>query len=206
MKENIRSAMLSRGSRSKIGWGAVFSGLFVAFVITLILEALGVAIGLTGDNTLGTGTAIWSVIVALVALFIGGWVMARTETTVLPKLDLAIHGTVLWGVLFFSLLVLGINGVQLGLNAILGAAMSLTNERNLFGLQDLFNQLNLSPEQMESLQEWMRNMQPNPASNAWWSFLGLTVSLAAVIIGAFVGGPRARTEIGTQKRSYQEAS
>lgn len=187
--EITRRQGFAQSAKSRISWGAVFTGLFTAFVITMILEALGVAVGLSGDNSLGTGTVIWSVIVALLALFSGGWVMARTEAIHLNKLDLAIHGITLWGVLFFSLLLLTANGVQLGLSSILGAASSVANLRSMLDLQGLANQLNLNPEQLQSLEEWAQSIAPNAARSAWWGFFGLIASLIAVVTGAMSGQP-----------------
>ena len=180
----------SKGPESRIGWGALFAGLFSAFVLTLLLESIGIAVGLTGDGTLGTGTAIWSVIVALLSLFVGGWVMARMETAQLNNADLAIHGLTLWGVLFFSLLFLAANGIQMGLSGILGAASTMGDIRGILDLQSLANQLNLDDEQIRILQEWAQSTPPNAAQTAWWGVLGLVVSLAAVIIGAMLGQPK----------------
>src|SRR5690606_8019086 len=112
------------GSRSRIGWGAVFSGLLVAFVLTLVLNAFGVAVAVTGAGEVGTGMAIWSVIVALVSLFAGGWVMARQESAPQDRMDLAVHGAVLWGVLTFGLLYLAVNGIRIGLDSFITAASS----------------------------------------------------------------------------------
>lgn len=90
--------------RSRISWGAVFAATVVSLAVWLLLYALGLAVGLTAlDPTeggslraVGIGTGIWSVIAPLIALFVGGWVASR-ESTVLDRLDAALHGTVVWG-------------------------------------------------------------------------------------------------------------
>ncbi|NBD07694.1 MULTISPECIES: hypothetical protein [Corallococcus] len=93
------------GSASKLSWGAIFGGAFVALGVWILLYTLGLALGLSSVNpanagsarSAGTFTGIWSVITPLVALFVGGVVAARTAGIV-DKTGGALHGAVLWGV------------------------------------------------------------------------------------------------------------
>ena len=68
------------GVRSRISWGAVFAGFFIALVSVVLLTSLGSAIGFTaarsngvGTDQITTGAAIYGVIVTLFSLFVGGW-------------------------------------------------------------------------------------------------------------------------------------
>src|SRR6185436_6166856 len=87
-----------------ISWGAVFAGLFVALGTAILLHSLGLAAGLTAINPdsprslrgVGIGTGIWTVIVPLIALFVGGLVTARMSGPI-DRGIAAMHGAVLWG-------------------------------------------------------------------------------------------------------------
>ncbi|WP_223642589.1 hypothetical protein [Corallococcus sp. EGB] len=92
------------GSAYKLSWGAIFGGTFAALGVWILLYTLGLALGLSSVNpanpgsakSAGTFTGIWSVIVPLVALFVGGMVAARSAGIV-DKGGGALHGLVLWG-------------------------------------------------------------------------------------------------------------
>lgn len=87
----------------KLSWGALLGGLFVALGVWLLLTVLGLAVGLSAIDpnhpasvkTAGITTGIWSLLVPLVALFVGGIVAARTAGIV-DRPTGAIHGAVLW--------------------------------------------------------------------------------------------------------------
>ncbi|QAT82768.1 hypothetical protein EJ065_1164 [Corallococcus coralloides] len=92
------------GSAYKLSWGAIFGGTFVALGVWILLYTLGLALGLSSVNpadassakSAGIFTGIWSVLVPLVALFVGGVVAARSAGIV-DKAGGAMHGAVLWG-------------------------------------------------------------------------------------------------------------
>lgn len=114
--------------RSRISWGAVFAATVVSLAVWLLLYAVGLAVGLTAvDPTesgslraVGIGTGIWSVLAPLIALFVGGWVASR-ESTVLQRMDAALHGVVVWalsallGVVLLGSLVTSLIGGAAGL-------------------------------------------------------------------------------------------
>lgn len=87
----------------KLSWGALLGAMVVALGVWLLLTVLGLAIGLSAIDpdhpasakTAGMTTGIWSLVVPLVALFIGGVVAARTAGIV-DRSAGAIHGAVLW--------------------------------------------------------------------------------------------------------------
>jgi hypothetical protein len=68
----------------KVSWGGVFAGVLVALGVSMLLAALGVAIGIsavdpggTEATTIGIGAAIWGGLQLLIALFVGGMVATR---------------------------------------------------------------------------------------------------------------------------------
>ncbi|GMU02955.1 hypothetical protein KH5H1_70750 [Corallococcus caeni] len=116
------------GSAYKLSWGAIFGGTFVALGVWILLSTLGLALGLSSVNpahaesakSAGIFTGIWSVIVPLVALFVGGLVAARSAGIV-DKAGGALHGAVLWGLTTIA----GVVVLGMVLSNLLGAVFSV---------------------------------------------------------------------------------
>jgi hypothetical protein len=112
----------------KLSWGAIFGGTFVALGVWILLFALGLALGLSSVDpadpgsakSAGIGTGIWSLIVPLIALFVGGLVASRTAGVV-DKMGGALHGAVLWGLTTLA----GVIIMGMALSSLLGAVFSV---------------------------------------------------------------------------------
>lgn len=125
-----RSGVISAspGVASKLSWGAIFGGTFVALGVWILLYTLGLALGLSSVDpanassakSAGIFTGIWSVIAPLVALFVGGVVAARTAGIV-DKAGGALHGAVLWGLTTLS----GVVVLGMLLSSVLGAVFNV---------------------------------------------------------------------------------
>ncbi len=90
---------------SRVSWAAVFAGTLTAIVTILMLNLLGLGIGMTTIDPmteadplkgLGTGTIIWWVVSNFIALFLGGLVAGRMSGYP-DKADGALHGFLSWG-------------------------------------------------------------------------------------------------------------
>lgn len=100
----VRRGGLFAGPPVRLSWGAIFGGAIVAIAVWALLYSFGLAVGLTAvdpnsPNSLrasGIFTGIWSLVVPIVALFIGG-VVASRGADVTTKLGGAIHGLIAWG-------------------------------------------------------------------------------------------------------------
>lgn len=124
---------LVRQGEFHLSWGAVIGGTIVTLAVWLLLHTLGIAAGLTAiDRTdpgslraVGIGAGIWSIIAPLIALFVGGFVAARTAGLVGRGVG-AIHGLVLWGLTTLAgvlLIVMALSGlVRAGAAATTGLA------------------------------------------------------------------------------------
>lgn len=84
----------------RISWSAIFAGVALAMVVSLLLNLLGTAIGAaTVDplqegnplSGLGKGAAIWLVLSGIISLAVGGWVAGR-----LAQREGALHGLLVW--------------------------------------------------------------------------------------------------------------
>ena len=93
------------GPPIKLSWSAIFGGVVSALGIWALLYALGLALGLSAINPdnpesakpSGLFAGLWSLLVPLIALFIGGAIAGR-GAGLIHRGGGAIHGLVMWGV------------------------------------------------------------------------------------------------------------
>jgi hypothetical protein len=70
--------------KNRVQWGPIVAGVLTALGTLLLLTVLGLAVGAsafepgTDASDWGTGAGIWGAISAILALFAGGWVAAKT--------------------------------------------------------------------------------------------------------------------------------
>ena len=111
---------------SRISWGAILAGAVLALALYFLLTLLGAAIGLAvsddaSTGALGTGAAVWAVLVTALCLFAGGY--AASHLTVGEnKFEAAVYGLLVWAVVFFMLLWLMASGVRAGFGAMVSVA------------------------------------------------------------------------------------
>src|SRR5688572_17105472 len=129
-EDDLRTIMLNR-----VSWAAVLAGVVVSLVTQLLLNMLGLGIGLstldpgTGDNpaasTFSIGAAIWWTICGIIAAFIGGYVAGRLSGR--PKESTTgWHGITTWAVttlLIFYLLTSTVGAVLGGAFRTVGNAV-----------------------------------------------------------------------------------
>ncbi|MBA4149662.1 MAG: hypothetical protein H0X66_16240 [Verrucomicrobia bacterium] len=104
--QTIRTGVDLPAAFKRISWSAVFAGVVVTIMVGLLLNLLGIGIGLhTIEPTteaapmagLGIGAGIWWVVSSLIALFAGGYVAGRLAG-VTRTYDATLHGVLTWGV------------------------------------------------------------------------------------------------------------
>jgi flagellar biosynthesis component FlhA len=182
---------------SRISWGAILAGLFVTLAVFVLLSTLGLATGISAadeanrDNvTVGAG--IWAVITALIAFFCGGCVVSRF-TAGETKAEAVMYGTVLWGASFALILWATGTVLRTGTTLAVGSANVAANAATTTNLDQAMQRANLTPEQMNQMRAQMPTagrVQDVSAQAAWWSFLGVVLSLGAAIGGALASaGP-----------------
>ena len=83
----------------------MFAGVAVSVGLWILLQTLGMGAGLAALDTndagnlrsVGIGTTVWSLIVPLIALFIGGVIAGRLSGTRVSRVG-SIHGLVMWSI------------------------------------------------------------------------------------------------------------
>jgi hypothetical protein len=115
----------------KVSWGGVFAGVLVAMGVSMLLAALGLAIGVsavdpgeTDPGTIGVGAAIWGGVQLLLALFIGGLVATRVGA-IIDRTTGFFEGVLVWVVSLILMAYLagsGIASVASGAFSLLGGA------------------------------------------------------------------------------------
>lgn len=114
---------------SRIGWGAVIAGFFIATVTQILLNALGFAIGLStvdpqmqaSGRTIGIGAGIWTLVTSLVSVFIGAWVAGR-YTSIRERGEGPLQGVLVWSLSLLFVVWVAAMGVGSALSGIMGVA------------------------------------------------------------------------------------
>lgn len=119
---------------SRIGWGAVIAGFFIATVTQLLLNILGFAIGLsvfdpqgTSGTAMGIGAVIWTIVTSLISVFVGAWVAGR-YTSIRERGEGPLQGALVWALslLFVTWLAgMGITSAVSGVMSIVGKGASV---------------------------------------------------------------------------------
>jgi hypothetical protein len=145
---------------AKVSWASIIAGLVVALGAWVLLTILGLAVGLSSVDpshpaSLRTGgmvSGIWSLVVAFIALLIGGLVSARTAGIVSRPTG-AIHGLVLWALATIASLwlagvvVKGVVTTAAGLGSeVVGAAGSVVS--NATGKNGTLETLGIRPDDL----------------------------------------------------------
>jgi len=184
--------------RSRVSWGALFAGLFVALTVYVLLGVLGTALGLSfadqlRGETIATAAGLWAIATLLIALFSGGCVAARC-TVGETKGEAVMYGVVLWGVMFALILWMSGSALRAGFGGALRAANVVASaENNSTDWERVARETGVNQEQIDRMRASMPTsgtMRANSTEAAWWSFAGLLVSLGAAVGGALAGsGP-----------------
>lgn len=199
--------------RSRVSWGAIFAGAVMAVAVYLVFTLLGGAIGLSVSNgasaeAFTTGAGIWAVVTTVLALLVGGWVTSQC-TVGENKLEAAVHGVIMWGIVLFMTLWLVTAGMTTGFSAMWGLA-SFTSETAVESNANWQTMAQRAGVPQEQIAEWQSEAAAtsenvsqaanNPENQeaainyataaTWYTLLGTVLSMAAAILGAILGaGP-----------------
>jgi hypothetical protein len=201
--------------RSRVSWGANAAGAMVALTVYVVLTLLGVALGIEvavrgSVAELGAGTAIYSILALLLAMFFGGWATSRLAVGE-SKLEAVLYGLILWGVLFTGMIWLLASGIRIGFGAVVGLASgAYTTEEGRIDVDRVIRDLKqagVDEATVSKYRGYYDRIRENPGAAAavgrevssepgaretarqasWWSLAGVFISLATVIFGSLVG-------------------
>lgn len=203
-----------RGEMRRSSWGAILAGVAFAIVVSLLLNILGMAIGLAivdpqagGDQAqaLGIGGLIWWLVASIIALFCGGWVAGRLAG-VPRRLDGAVHGAITWAVTTIVTIYLigsAVGGIIGGTFSILGqtaevagqaagpvAAEEGVPEPDSAEVEEGLSRVEGAAEEAgRRLRESGEEIADISASAAFSIFVMLLLTGAAGVLGGLVGAP-----------------
>lgn len=101
--------------RPATDWAAIWGGLFVFAGIWAVFGFLGYAIfiGSTTTQNVGNGMniglGIWSIFLAAIAMYVGGWQTGRLAALT-GRMDSAVHGMIMFGLAVVGAAVLSVGG------------------------------------------------------------------------------------------------
>lgn len=136
MKPFVRETVIDR-RQPFLRWSPIFGGAIFAIGLWMLLQVLGMGVGLAAVDTdnagslkgAGLGTGIWSIVAPLIAMFIGGLLAGRTSGTRDRKVG-AMHASVMWalalGVGLWAMMSL-LSSLAGGVGRVAGAAGSATS-------------------------------------------------------------------------------
>jgi hypothetical protein len=201
--------------RSRVSWGAIAAGAMVALTIYIVLTMLGVALGIelavrgTGAD-LGAGTAIYSIVALLLAMFFGGWATSRLAVGE-SKTEAVLYGLILWGVLFTGMVWLLASGIRTGFGAVVGLASgAYATEEGRIDVDRVardLKQAGVDEATVSKYRGYYERVRDNPGAAAdvsremsgeagtraaarqasWWTLAGVLISLATAIVGSLIG-------------------
>ena len=121
---------------NKISWGAILAGVVVSLVVMLVLNLLGIGIGLASINPVteqspfsgvGTGAIIGWVVSNLIAIFAGSYTAARLSGIPIPIIA-TFHGVLSWclyTLVSFWLLTTAIGNIVSGVGSAVSQTLSV---------------------------------------------------------------------------------
>ncbi len=182
--------------KNRVQFGPIIAGVLTAITTLLILTVLGLAIGASaleprdvGEN-IGFGVAIYGIISALIAFFLGGWVAAKTAAVAGTGSGM-INGLMVGAAIIAIVLWLTGAGVSAVLGTIGGNVGDIVNIAQDEGLttDDAQQQ---AEEAQEQAQEQLDQVDPANAYDtardaAWGTLAGLLFPLIAAGAGGAVG-------------------
>ena len=201
------------GVKSRVSWGAIFGGAFVALAVYLLLTIFFAGVGLSltelgvRGGTAATIAIIAGVLSVILAMFCGGCVTS-VLTAGETRREAMLHGVLTWAVVTAIAIGMVMMGLRGGYNALLGAALVAQNTetgqaaqadweraaREAGISQDRINQVRqgLNPELAQN-PENVEAARRGAMIAAWSTLAGTLLSMGAAVLGALASvGPTFR--------------
>jgi ABC-type transport system involved in multi-copper enzyme maturation permease subunit len=190
--------LISVGSR--ISWGAILGGGFVAIAIYFMCTTAGAAVGMslsdrTASETLQRSALIWSILTFCLAMLVGG-LMTSLFTVGENKVEAIFCSVIMWGFVVTAFMLLGAAGAAAGMTGVIGyeratdasTRANLENAARNAGVpttNDAAARAN-DPRTPEQIKEAAKKL-------SWYVFGGTWGSMIAAALGGWLGaGPTFR--------------
>ena len=187
--------------RDRVRWGPIVAGVFTALTTLLVMTILGLAIGLTafepddtGARTVSTAAAIWGIITAVLAFFLGGWVAGRNALGSATE-NGAINGFLVGAATIVVMLWM----IGAGLGNLMGLAGANIDEISQLTADEPVTTLT-GEEVTDAVVPTAQENYDDARNSAWGTLAGLVVALAAAAAGGALGHPD-RAMVTTTARS-----
>lgn len=205
---------------SRVSWGAIFAGTFIALGVLALLGMMGSAIGLnaiepagSGMDGVGIGAAIWWIVTSVIALGIGGYVAGHLSG-IPEKRSATAHGATVWGLVTVITLWLAAGMVGSLVNTATGALAGTVRAAGAVagdagqaaataGVDIPEDQIRRRAEQvLDQARQEVRQIDRSEvaagseraldavSSAAWYAFFASLLSLLAAVLAAGWGAPR----------------
>lgn len=182
--------------KNRVQFGPIIAGVLTAITTLLILSVLGLAIGASAleprdaGESMGTAAAIWGIVSAIIAFFLGGWVAAKTAAVAGAGSGL-INGLMVGAAIIALVLWLtgsGVSAIIGTLGSNIGDIVNVVQDEGTTA-QDAQQQ---ADDAQAQVQEQVEQIDPNQAFNtvkdaAWGTLAGLVAPLVAAGAGGLVG-------------------
>lgn len=160
-----------------VDWGAILAAVFSGLALTLLLSAIGAAIGITAadaaNEELGTSVAIWGIIATAVGTFLGAYIggaMMRWGA----RFSSLYHGVASWAFALIISIWLGVTAAAGLVGAVLQSAQTAA-------------EAGADPGDVDVQVQGQFNLMQALEAGSWWLVVGLLVSLALSVAGWFLG-------------------
>lgn len=154
----------------RVRWGGIWAGTLTAFTLFVVLEFLGVGLGVISVGQGMNSTSVISTLIAgLIAFFIGGWV-AESTSAARGFSSRLLTGFMVWALVTTLILALSLMGATSVIGSIAGRAVS--------GGVVVNGGTGVGPT------------ATNVQLAGWSTFIWLVVSAIAAILGGLLGLPR----------------
>ncbi|MFO0863055.1 MAG: hypothetical protein U0744_00070 [Gemmataceae bacterium] len=193
---------------SRISWGAILAGSFLALAMHVLLTVLGAAVGLqmsdrVQSDTLVNTALIWAVIVVAASFFVGGLVTSLFAVGE-NKVEACVYGVIMWAFVTGVLILMASSGVRAGYNGLMDVA---TAAQGTSDWQQAAKDAGVDPQQLEQWRKQAATDLANKAQDpqtrdqiqqgakrtAWYVFGGVWLSMLFAALGAYMGaGPTFR--------------
>ena len=168
--------------RDRVRWGPIWAGLLTTLTTFMILEFLGIGLGLvsTANGNAGATSGISTGIAGLIAFFLGGW-MAESVSLARGGSAGLLNGFLVWALGVMLILVLSV----FGLSQLFGALGNIGGQFLSSGHTISTSGVSVSNTQVGNVTQ----------SAGWGAFVGMVITAAAAAFGGWLsshGNPLGR--------------